>query len=515
MKLLTIHEPRFSRRTLSTGVGGLGALAAMPNLPWLSNAEAATQDESVESIVIDLEGELESIHPSLAYSARDWSVVHSIYDSILFIDAGGEIVPLAAETFETSDAATFNVTMKPDMQFHDGTLVTADVLRGSWEFLMNSGSQVAGIFQVVKEIEVIGELDAKILCDSPSPWLPAQIATWLMLVPPGYTAEQALSSPVGTGPYSLASYAAGENVELTRNPNYHLGDVKGEAIAETATFRIVPDAATRVADIATGTANIVTNIPQDFITEVEMQGAMVLEEPVVGSQWVRIATDVQPFEDARVRRALNHAVDSVTIAETLMGGVRPLGSIFPDERAPGHLDSIGPYAYDPDRARALLEEAGVDQGLEVSMEITQAARVDVAEAIASYLEAVGFVIDVVISDQATFNEGWSDPEKPALRMATWSPLYEPHTLLNLVFASDGFLSRYSSDPVDSLIAQAAVEANPEARREIFESINRAMHDDAPVIFLWSLTAIYGVDEIGKRWSPQGNQEIVPTAIVDD
>lgn len=501
---------KLSRRHFSIALGGTALPAALPRSPLLERANAA-QDETAASVVIDLDGELESIHPSLAYSGREWSVVHSIYDSILYIDASGAIVPLAAKSVDTDDAITFRVTMRDGMQFHDGTALTADSLRDSWEFLNASESQVTDLFAVIDDIEVTSDLDAVIRCAVPSPWLPAQIATWLMLVPPGYTREQALSAPVGTGPYMLASYGVGEDVDLVKNPDYALADIKGSAIADEAVFRIVPDAATRVADIATGTSNIADHIPQDFVAEVEAQGATILEDPIVGSQWVRIATDVAPFDDVRVRQAMNHAVDSVTIAETLMGsGVQALGSIFPDERAPGFLESISPYAYDPELAKALLDEAGVEPGLDVSLEITQGARSDVAEALAAFLEEVGFVVEVVVSDRATFNEGWSDPERPVLRMATWSPLYEPHTLLNLVFASSGFLSRSVDETLDSLIADSATEPDADERRQLFEQINQHMHDDPPAIFLWNLSSTYAVEGSGELWTPIGNDQIVPT-----
>ena len=472
--------------------------------------DASAQDDLAESLVIDLDGELESIHPSLAYSGRDWSVVHSVYDSILTIDDSGATVPLAAESFTTNDATSFAVTLRPGLTFHDGTPVTAEVLRGSWDFLMGSGSSAADLFTVITDVTVDGELDATIVCDAPAPWLPAQIATWLVLVPPGYTEETALTAPVGTGPYLLEAYNEGQDIELTRFDGYQLGAIKGEALAESVTFRIVPDAATRVADVVTGTAHIADHIPEDFRSEVEGQGATVLDDPLVGSQWVRIATDVAPFDDPTVRKALNHAVDNATIAEALLGpGAKALGSIFPDERAPGYLESIEPYSYDPDRARELLAEAGVEAGTEVAIEITQSARQDIAEVIASNLANVGFEVEVVASDLATFNAGWSEPEKPVLRLASWSPLYEPHTLLSLVFTSDGFLSRYSNDEVDELFAQSATEADQDVRREIFEQINTVMYDDPPVIFLWNTTATYAVDGPGEAWTPRGSEQILP------
>src|SRR5690606_4788686 len=125
----------------------------------------------------------------------------------------------------------------------------------------------------------------------------------------------------------------------------------------------------------------------------------------------------------------------------------------------------------PDMARSLLAETGVD-GISVKLEQTQSARKDVAEVIAQNLTDVGFDVEVVASDVATFNAGWTDPEAPALRIVTWSPLYEPHSLLSLVFASDGSLSRYDNDEVDDLIANAAVESDPARRRETYEQLNQ-------------------------------------------
>ena len=511
-----MKEKLMDRRRFATSVGvTAGAIVAGPY--WLNAPGAAVaQEDRAEELVIDLEGGLESIHPSLAYSGRDWSVVNSIYDSIVMINREGEIVPLAAETFRTENAQTFNIMLRSGLTFHDGSAVTAETLRWSWQFLMESGSSAADVFQIITDVEVVGELEATIVCSAPSPWLPAQIATWLKLVPQGYTDEQALSAPVGTGPYRLERYAAGEDIELTRNPDYSMGEVKGEALAERATFRIVPDAATRVADVVTGTANIVAAVPIDFREEVESQGATLLDDPLVGSQWIRIATDVSPFDDPRVRRAMNHAVDVESIANALLGPeTHRLASIFPDERAPGFNPDLEPYSHDPERARALLEEAGVETGLEVVLETTSAARQDVAEAIAANLEDVGFVITIEATDITTFNAGWSDPERPVLRMSTWSPLYEPHSLLDLVFASDGFLSRYSSAEVDELLEAASVEADPASRRDLLEQVAASMYTDPPVIFLWNLSATYGVDAIGAAWTPDGDEQIVPTGTIEE
>lgn len=505
------NRQTFNRRRVTAGMAGAGLLAGLS--PRLSGANAAvSQFEPVESLVIDLDGELESIHPSLAYSGRDWSVVNSIYDSLLMVDTTGALVPLAAETFESDDAMAFHVRLREGLTFHDGTPVTADEVRGSWEFLMNSESQVANLFSVITDVVVADDLEATIVCEEPVPWLPAQIATWMMLVPSGYTAEQALTRPVGTGPYMLVSGDPGQGFELARFEEYALAAIKGRPLAESVTFRVVPEAATRVADVISGTAHIAADIPEDFRQEVEAGGAEIIDELLVGSYWIRIATGEEPFDDPRVRRALNYAVDAASIGEALLGPeARPLGSVFPDERAPGYLEEIEPYGYDLERARELLEEAGVEEGTPLRFEITQSARRDVAEAIAANLAAVGFDVEIVVSDLASFNAGWGDPERPVLRMASWAPLFEPHTLLSLVFASEGYLSRYANAEVDALIQEAAIEPDQQRRRELYEEINRLMYEDSPVIFLWNLTTTNAVTGPGELWTPDGTGQIIPTS----
>jgi ABC-type transport system substrate-binding protein len=94
-------------------------------------------------------------------------------------------------------------------------------------------------------------------------------------------------------------------------------------------------------------------------------------------------------------------------------------------------------------------------------------------------------------------------------MSTWSPLYDPHTLLNLVFASEGFLSRYDNAEASELIAAAGAEVDPEARAEHYRRLAAVMHEDAAAIFLWNLIEGYGVREEAGAWKPRGDEYVLP------
>ncbi len=479
---------------------------------WLSTTARAGSADLLEQMVIDLAGVPESIDPALSYSAREWSVVHSIYDSVVEFGPDGIIRPLAAQSFTATDATTFEITLREGLSFHDGSPVTSAAISRSVTYMQESGSSASSLFAGITEVLEVDELTAQLVSENPSPWLPAQLAPWLLLLPEGHTLEQALEAPIGSGPYMFESQEQGNFITLVRNPDYTWDSPKGSPIAERVTFRFVPEPATRIADLTTGASHIITEIPVDQLPSIEDAGAIAVEEPVVASAFIRIATDVEPFDQPGVRQALNHAIDVDLIASSLVSPVsRRLGSLFPDERSMAFNPDVVPYAYDPELARELLQEAGVEDGLEVVLEVTSGARLDVAEAIAMQFRDVGLAVSIRVAEYADFNATWGAPEAPALRMVTWGPLYDPHTLLSLVFARDGYLSRYHNDEVDRLINKAAIEPNASVRADLYQEMTAEMAVDPPAIFLWNLTSGYGVAEEASEWQPRGDEYVIPTA----
>lgn len=465
----------------------------------------------LEEMVIDLAGVPESIDPALAYSARDWSIVHSIYDAPVGFAGDGSIQPLAAETFAAVDELTYEIVLRPGLLFHDGSPVTSAAITRSVAYLADSGSEASGLFAGIVVVEEVDELTARIVTDAPSPSLTAQMAVWLLLLPEGYTPDQAATAPIGSGPFRFERADAGSSITLVRNPDYTWGSPKGTPMAERVTYRFVPEAATRIADLATGAAQLVSEIPAGQLEAVSGAGATPVSSDVVGSAFVRIATDSPPFDDPLVRQALNHALDIATIGTALVSPeARRLASLFPDARSMAFDPELAAYTYDPDRARALLGEAGFGDGIESTLELTSGGSVEVAEAIAAQLADVGISVQIEVSEYTEFNATWADLAAPPLRMATWSPLYDPHTLLSLVFAGEGFLSRYANPDADALIAAAGSEIDTDRRATLYRELSALMYEDAPAIYLWNLTSGYGVADDATSWQPRGDEYVIPT-----
>jgi peptide/nickel transport system substrate-binding protein len=500
----------FGRRVL---VGGAGAFALAVSGHRLVGAQASPEDvETRDELVIDLDGPPDNLDPALTYSVRDWSILHSVYDALLHFGEDGELVPLLAEEFSTEDAKVFHVRLRDGLTFHDGTPVTSSAITRAVEHLKASESQIADLFGGISEVREIDELTVEIVTDQPSAWLPSQIAVWLVLFPESATAESLAITPVGTGPYRFDAMDPGNSITLVRNEDYFVDSPKGTALADRVTFRFVPEAATRVADLSTDAAQLISEVPFDQIEAVEQAGDVALTTPILGIAFIRIATDTPPFDDPRVRRALNLAVDVQAIADALVGpDAQRLASVFPDPRGLGFDESLEPFPYDPDAAKALLVEAGLDDGFDSAIQLVAVSRTDVIEAAVAQLAEVGIRLTIEMAELAAFNQAWPDPEAPPLRYATWRPLYDPHSFLSLVVDSGGFLSRHDNPNVDELIRAAAVEPDQQQRAEFYHELGRLLQEEPAAIYLWNLTSSVGMSADLTGWTPRGDEYIVPVA----
>jgi peptide/nickel transport system substrate-binding protein len=490
-------------------LGGAGLAIATSRL---TGAAAQTPvAEIADSIVIDMVGGPDYLDPALARSTRDWSIVHSIFDSIVHLSDNGEIVPLAAESVTRIDDLTLEVVLRSGLTFHDGSPVASDAIRRGIEWVQQSEGPAAGNFGVIASVEEIDSLTARIVTSKPAAWLLSQLAVWHVLFPETMTTDAFTSAPVGSGPFRFVSHESGASIVLERNPDYTWPSPKGAPIAESVTYRFVPESVTRIADLASGQANIVQEVPIDQLGAVTEANAAVVDTSILGLAMLRIATDVAPFDDPRVCQALNHAIDAETIAQELVSSeAHRIASLFPDARGIGFDPELQPFAYDPDLARDLLTQAGYEDGFEIDFQYVSSERDDVIAAISDQLGEVGITVTPVATDLATFNSQWKDPAAAPIRFVSWRPVFDPHTLLSLLFLSTGPLSRYVNPEADAIINAAAEDTDPESRAKRYRDLAELMQAEPGAVYLWNLTSTYGVDEKASQWTPRADEYVIPT-----
>jgi peptide/nickel transport system substrate-binding protein len=498
-----------SRRSLLAG-SLAGVLAtAMPSL--LATDADARNAPLLDEVTIDLEIEPASLDPALGDDVNGWSVIHSIYDSVVNIGPDGQIQPLLAETVDFPDPLICRIVLRPDRFFQDGTPVTAESVQAAIEHIRDpkTGSLIVDNFAPIESITIVDGRTVKLGLSAPAPYLPAQFAPWLTPFPAGATGSLG-ETPVGAGPYRFVSWESGERIVLEAAPNYPSDSPKGRPIAKRVVFRFVPDPTTRVADLLSGSASIIRAVPPDQVSAVEGGGALVVSQPVTGIAFVRIANDVEPFTDPRVRQALNHAIDVQAIIDALLNGNGArLASLFP-EGGLGFDPGLAPMAFDPELARSLLADAGYPDGFAADMEHTTDGSQAIPEAIVGMLSEVGIDVTLKLVETATFNATWT--EGAPLRYLTWRPVNDPYTLLNLVFSKDGFLSRFSSDPIQELIDAAAVEIDQDRRAELYRQLGAVLQEDPAAIYLNSLVSLSGVAEDVSAWTSRGDDYTLPTVV---
>jgi peptide/nickel transport system substrate-binding protein len=499
-----------SRRSAIKILGSAGVTIATARS--LDVAAQTPAGDNIESLAIDMVGGPDYLDPALARSPRDWSIVHSIFDSIVHLSETGEIVPLAAETVTQVDELTLEVVLREGLSFHDGTPVQSDAIRRGIEWVQQSEGPAAGNFGVIASVEEVDTLTARIVTAKPAAWLLSQLAVWHLLFPESMTTELFNTAPVGSGPYQFVSRSASADIVLERNPDYAWPSPKGTPIAETVTYRFVPESVTRIADLASGQANIIQEVPIDQHEAVSEAGAIVVETSILGLSMLRIATDTAPFDNPLVCQALNHAIDAETIAQQLVSSeAHRIASLFPDARGIGFDPDLQPFSYDPDRARQLLTEAGYEDGFEIDFQYVSSERDDLISAISDQFADVGITITPVATDLATFNSQWKDPAAAPLRFVSWRPMFDPHTLLSLLFLSTGPLSRYVNPDADAIINAAAEDTNPESRAQRYRELAALMQEQPGAVYLWNLTATFGVDESAAQWTPRADEYVIATS----
>jgi peptide/nickel transport system substrate-binding protein len=507
-----LARTRITRRGVLAGSVAASIAAIMPQLLIRPTFAQATPDVA-DSITIDLEVEPTTLDPALTNDLNGWSVVHSIYDSLVNLSPSGEAEPLLAESVTFPDPLTCRIVLRSDRVFQDGSPVNADSVQAMLDHIRDpkTASQVVDNFAVIDTLTIVDPLTVDLALSTPAPWLLSQMAPWWTPFPPSAAANLG-QQPVGAGPFKFVSWTPGESLIVEADPNYPADSPKGQPIAKRVTFRFVPEPSTRVADLLSNSVSIVRSVPPDQASAVESGGAKIVTQPVTGIAFVRVANDVAPFTDARVRQALNHAVDVDTIIAALLNGNGShLASLFP-EGGMGYDANLAPMAFDPDKAKSLLADAGFPDGFETTLETSDSEPNPIAEAIAGMLGDVGIKVTVKPIELATFNATWKDATTAPLRYVSWRPMNDPYTLLSLVFSNAGFLSRFNSETLQPLIDSGAIETNQAKRAEIYQQLGAAMQQDPPAIFINSLVSLYGVAADLPAWTSRNDDYTIPTHV---
>ena len=290
-------------------------------------------------------------------------------------------------------------------------------------------------------------------------------------------------SPLGAGPWRIGDWREGDAIDLVPNPHaWPRPAVRGLC------FRILPEAMTRIAEFETGGLDVL-EVPRAELEMWRTAGAGLLSAEELRVVYIGFRLDRPPFDDPRVRRALNHAIDVETIiARLLFGAGRRARGVVPaglrDWPSPGER-----YPYDPALAERLLAEAGYAGGFEMSIwqrDNPEGGRI--LESVQAYLAAVGVRVRLVTREWGAFKEAIANGSADAFYLDWFADYPDPENFLAPLFHSEnigggGNRTGYADAAVDSLIDLAATLTG-DSRNDCYREAERIVYEDAPWIFLW-------------------------------
>ena len=464
-----------------------------------------------DKITIDLVNEPSSLDPHGQWNPDSYYVYRNIFDNMVTRDDAGKIVPQVAESWKRTSDTEVTFTIRDDIMFHDGTKLTPEDVVYSVERITDKAfaSPQLGQFNKIVKAEATGDHEVTLTTDGPYPVLLPQL-TKLSIVPKHVVEKVGKDDfnlhPVGSGPYKFDEWQRGVQVTLKRNGDYW-GD---KGAFETAVFRAVPDAATRLADLQAGTADLVVTLDSDQAKQLESSGsAKALSVQTERVAYFALNSTKPPLDNPKMRMAIALAIDKQGIVEgILQSGEKVVGELVAPASF-GWVDGIPPFDYDPEKAKELIAEVGEPAKTKMALATSPVFDQKTVQAIQQMLTEVGLNVDIEMTDMATWlkNQQVSNAEAPMLTFSRWScSCQDADGIMFPLLHSGEAWSRYSDPEIDKLLDQGRSELDDDARLKAYKAVHEIVKRDVPIIPLYQAAIIYGGAK-NLKWQPTANESM--------
>ena len=463
------------RRTLAQAA----ALLALP-IPFTDALAQRAKDVVVLGMVL----EPTSLDPTTAPSAAIGEVVHyNVLEGLTKINASGAVTALLAEDWTSDpDGKSYTFRLRKDVKFQDGTPFDAEAVKFSFERAKADGSTnkaKKGVFDNISSIATPNPHLVILTLNNPDATLPFRLGENTAVILSPKSAATASTQPIGTGPFKFDSWQKGSAITLVRWDGYR--DVAAIKL-KRVTFRFINDNAAQVAALLAGD---IDGMPRfgavQNLAQLQADKRFVVEiGSTAGKGLLAINNKKKPLDDVRVRRALMHAIDRQAFIDGVLEGLaKPIGS----HAAPtdvGYVDLTGLYAFNPDKARALLKEAGVSTPLNLTLTLPPPSYARKGgEVVAAMLAKVGINAKIENVEWAQWLAG---PFKGNFDLTIINHV-EP--LDYMQYANPAYYWGYDSKVFNEIAKKRAEAARGRQQVQLYGDIQRQIANDAVNAFLFN------------------------------
>lgn len=443
----------------------------------------------------------------------------NIYDGLIRRDENLELQPGLAESWEVlEDGLRLRFVLRQGVTFHDGEPFDAEAVKYTFERLLGdegaAGPQRSN-YTSIEKIEIVDDHTVDFVMNNPDPVMLTKLSGYgAMIVPPKYIEEQGEENfnmhPVGTGPFRFVSYDQGESLVLEANPDYFGGAPKLDKLI----YRFIREDSTRLAELQSGGVDVVHDIAFSAIPTVEAASnasIVSVPGPTIQSLQFKPVGDVVTA-DVRVRQALNMAVDPQALIDAFLAGRgSPIASLQ-GKLSFGYDAALKPYPYDPEGAKALLAEAGVAPGTQVTIDYRadNSTFAEVAQALTGFFSNVGIQANLKPIEDAVFlNEIVPQGRTDEMFQFAWGGwTFDFDNTAYLVYHSGEKWNPYgTSDEMDALLETQRKSADPAEREKILRQVAQMAHDEAYHIPLYNEDQVYAVSNRVEGFVPAPDRRV--------
>ncbi|MGY0692396.1 glutathione ABC transporter substrate-binding protein [Virgibacillus sp. FSP13] len=444
-------------------------------------------------LVIAVLSDATQLDPHKGTDIPSANVYHGkIYEGLVKQDKNMEIQPVLATDWEQIDDLTWKFKLREGVKFHDGTDFNAEAVKKTFDRVLSeeTASPRASLYEMIEEINIVDDYTVEFKTSYPFAPLLSNLAHYAggIISPKAideYGAELG-QHPVGTGMFKFESWTPGSEIKLSTYDEYW-GEKPN---IDSVVFKVVPEDSTRIAMVETGEAHLAEPVPVSEVDRIENSQNMKLNRSDgLGIDYIGFNVEKEPFDDARVRQAINYAVDK----EAIISGVyNNVGTVAKGPMGPGvwgYSENIAGYSYNIEKAKELLKEAGYEDGFKTTIWTNDnKARMDVAEVVQSQLKGIGIETEIKVVEWGAYLEGTANGDHDMFILG-WSNMtgdadYNQYFLFHSdAKGNPGNRSFYDNPEVDELINKGRQETNPDKRLEIYEKAQKIEVEDAPMVFL--------------------------------
>ena len=428
---------------------------------------------------------------------------YMVWDSLVVRDAEtGKIYPGLARSWKIINPTTWEFKLQPGVKFHNGNPCTSEAVRYTIEErALEPKATRLGNFKWIKKVEVIDDLTFRIITHKPFPVVLERLNT-LFIYDPIYCKEvgdrKVAEAPMGTGPYRFVKWDRGSQLVFKRNPNYWQ---KGIPKIETVICRPIPEMSTRVSELISGGIDYALNLTPDMWPVLEKSKNVVpMNVPILRINFYQFDGDggasKTPLTDKRVRQAVIHAIDRKAIIKNVMRG---FGGELHSPMHPlqfGYDPSVKEsYEYNPEKAKALLKEAGYEKGFTIDLWQYNGFQRQPNQAVMGYLAKMGIKVNLkdYIGNTGPMIRLRNSGKITGIGNFAWgsSNIFDCEGILPLWFTlAEG--KNYNRDKeLDGWLLAARGSVDPEERKKLYSKAVRRITEEAYWMPFFIVHQIYG------------------------